>query len=230
MLEINPQNGNMGNGHQSAADAGRNVAEVLRRSTQAAQQTARATSDVLARAGSMTAEVTQRNSEAGTEALKRVGDAASETLRQSAEVFAKTQRELAHTTAEQFGQTSRRVAQAARGTNEDLRILMTLPSAANEGVRELQRSMTGLAETMMRANLQAAREMFQFANPGALMELQQRLMRVHIDTLINGAAALVRATSVTAEETLSRLDQQIKQRQHAGAEQRHQVSEQYMAS
>jgi hypothetical protein len=53
------------------------------------------------------------------------------------------------------------------------------------------------------------------ANPGAYVELQHRLMRQYLDTLIENRVTLVRAVRRTADDTLGPLEQQLHQRRSA---------------
>lgn len=203
----NTQQGGKTQGESAAAKGGAQAAEALRQGAQTMQQSGRATSDTMRHAGEVTAEATQRT-----------GDAASETLRRSAGAFAETQREFLQKTAEQFEEVSHKMAQAARGTSEDMRTFMSLPKAAHGGLQDLHQSVTGLVEGVVRTNLRATQELFQLANPGAFVELQQRFMRDYLDALMQGTATFVRATRRTADETLRPLEQEIEQRQQAHRE------------
>ena len=89
---------------------------------------------------------------------------------------------------------------------------MVLPNSAQGGLQDMQQSVTGLVEGMVRTNLHVAQQLFQLANPGGYIELQQRFAREYLDTLMQGTATLVRATRRTAEETLRPLEQQMEQR------------------
>ena len=196
-------------------DAASRAAEAVRQGAQAAQQGGQATAEAMRRNGEIAAEVTQRGSQAGSEAVRRTGEASSETLRRGGEALADTQRQLVQQAAERFEQVSRKVAEAAQGTTEDMRAFLTLPNAARGGLRDLQQSMTGLIEGVVRSNLHATQQLLQLANPSAYVELQQRFVREYLDTLMEGTATLVRATRRTADETLRPLEQQIEQRQQA---------------
>jgi hypothetical protein len=179
------------------------------------QQGGHAAGEALRRAGDVTTEATQRSSQAGADAVQRAGDTASETVRRGTEAFADSQRQLIQKTAQQFEEVSRKVAQAAQGTTEDLRAFMTLPTAARGGLQDLGQSMTGLIEGVVRTNLRATEEFLQLANPNAFVELQQRFVREYLDVLLQGTATLVRATRRTADETLRPLEQQIAERRQA---------------
>jgi len=193
-----------------------------RQGAQAMQQGGRATSEAMQRAGDASADATRRTSEAGAQAMQRTGEAAGETMQRGAEAFAESQREFLQKASQQFEEMSRKVAEAAQGNTENLRTLMTLPNAAQGGLQDLQQSVTGLVEGVVRTNLRAAQEMFQLANPGAFVELQQRFLREYMDALMQGTATLVRATRRTADETLRPLEQKIEQRQQANQGQQHQ--------
>jgi hypothetical protein len=196
---------------QAAAD------DAVHQGAEIAHQGGRAAADATRRAGDVTAEATRRGSKAGADAIQRAGDTASETMRRGAEAFAEGQREFLEKAAQQFEAVSRKVAEAAQDTAEDMRTLLVLPRAANGGLQDLQQSVTGLVEGVVRTNLRATQELFQLANPGALVELQQRFVREYLDTLMQGTALFVRATRRTADETLRPLEQQIEQRRQAVA-------------
>jgi hypothetical protein len=223
MVDNNIQGTKPGNTPSAASDAARQQgAEAVRQGAQAAQQSGHAASESLRRAGDVATETTQRSSQAGAEAVQRAGDTASETLRRGSEAFADSQRQLMQKTAQQFEEMSRKVAQAAQGTTEDLRAFMTLPNVAKGGLQDLGQSMTGLIEGVVRTNLKATEELLQLANPSAFVELQQRFVREYLDVLLQGTATLVRATRRTADETLHPLEQQIAERQQANLKQRYQ--------
>lgn len=158
------------------------------------------------------AEAVRHDGEAAAEAFEHVGDTAGEAWRRSAEDLAGLQREFLQGAVQRFEEVSRRVAEAAQGTTEDVRALMVLPCAANDGLQDVQQSVTGLVGDMVRINLRATQDLFQLASPGALVELQQRFAREYVDTLMQGAATLVRAVQRTADEALRLLEQQIEQR------------------
>jgi hypothetical protein len=189
--------------------------EATRQSAQAAQQGSQIANEALRRAGEMTAQTAQRSAQASSDAMQRAGDATGEAMRVGMEALADTQRQFAQTTARQFEEMSRKLAQSAQSTTEDMRAFIALPTAAKEGMQDLQQSMTGLMEGVVRTNLRATQELFQLANPSAFIELQQRFVREYLDVLMQGTATLVRATRRTADETLRPLEKQIEQRQQA---------------
>jgi len=161
------------------------------------------------------AEAARRGGEAGAEAMQRAGTAASENFRRGTQAVAESQQQIVHDAAEKFEEVSRKLAQAVRGTTEDLRTLMVLPNAANGGLQDLHQSVTGLAEGVVRTNLRATQELFRLVNPSPFVELQQRFVSDYVNAVVEGSATLVRATRRTAEETLRPLEQQIEQRQQA---------------
>ena len=195
--------------------AARQGAEALRQGAQAAQQGGRATGEALRGAGEMAGEAAQGGSAAGAAAVQRAGEAVGETVRRNAEALAESQRAFLQTAAQQFEAASRKLAEGAPGNIENLRTLMALPNTAQGGLQELQQSMAGLVQGVMQTNLRAAQELFQLANPAALIEVQQRFMRDYLEALLQGTANLVRASRRTAEETLRPLERQIEQRRQA---------------
>src|SRR4051812_34066071 len=209
MADANTQNSKPQN---EQANAGRQGAEAVRASAQAVQQGGKAGAEALRRSAEATAEATRRGGEAGAQAAQRAGAAAAETVQRSAEAFADSQREIVQQAAERFQEVRQKVAEATQRNTEDLRALMTLPNAAQGGLQDLQQSVAGLVEGVVRTNLRATQELFQLANPAVYVELQQRFAREYLDTVMQGTATLVRATRRTADETLRPLEQQIEQR------------------
>ena len=193
--------GNSTNGfhHTPQASAG----EAAREGIRAAQQGSRVASEALRRTGEATAEVVQRGSKAAGEAVRR-----------NAEVLAEGQREMIQTAAQQLQQVNRTVAEAAKDTAENMRALMGLPNAADGGLQDFQRGMTGLVEGVLQVNLRAAQNLVQLANPAGVVDMQQRFVREYVDALLQGAVTLVRATRRAADETLRPLEQQIERSQH----------------
>jgi hypothetical protein len=192
---------------RAAADA------AVRRSAEAVQQSGRATGDALRQNAEVGADVARRGTEAGADAARRASEAASETARRGAQAVAEAQRQIAQDAAQRFEEVSRKVAEAAKGTTENVRQLMALPNAAEGGLRDLQQGVAGLVEGVVQTNLRAAQELFRLANPAPLVELQQRFAREYTDTLLRNSATLVRAMRRTADETLRPLEQQIERQQ-----------------
>jgi hypothetical protein len=195
--------------------------DAVRQVAEAVQTNARTASEAIRRGGEFAADATRRGGEAGAEAVRRTGDVVGETVCRGTRDLAESQQQVVQNVAEQLEELSRKVAQALQGTNEDVRSLMVLPSAARGGLQDLQQGVAGLVEGVVRTNLRAAQELFRLANPGAYVELQQRFVREYLDTLLENSAILVRAIRRTADETLGPLEQQIQQRRSAGAHERH---------
>jgi len=185
-----------------------------------AQHSARTTGEALRRGADATADVTRQGAKAGVEAVRRVGETANETVRRSTQVMAEGQRQIAQETAQTFEAVSRKMAQAAQGASDDIRQFMTLPHAAEGGLRDMQQGMAGLVEGVVQTNLRATQELFRVSNPAAVVELQQRFVQEYMDTLMQGTATMLRAIRRTADETLRPLEAQVGQRQQARQYQR----------
>ena len=199
----------------AAADA------AVRRSAEAVQQGGRATGEALRQNAEVGADVARRGGEAGADAVRRGAEFANDTARRGAQAVTEAQRQIAQDAAQRFEEVSRKVADAARGTTENVRQLMALPNAAEGGLRDLQQGVAGLVEGVVQTNLRAAQELFRLANPAPLVELQQRFVREYTDTVLRNSAVLVRAVRRTADETLRPLEEQIEQqrRDHANQNQ-----------
>src|ERR687894_594359 len=137
MVEINkPQDNQRAN-----ADA------AIRKSADAMQQGGHATADALRQNAEVGADVARRGSEAGADAVRRGAELANDTARRSAQAVAETQRQIAQDAAQRFEEVSRKVAEATKGTTENVRQLMALPNAAEGGLRDLQQGVTRLVRT-----------------------------------------------------------------------------------
>ena len=185
----------------------------MRDGTEAVQQGGRAFSEGLRQ----NAEVARRGADAGADAARRGAEAANETFRRGAQAVVESQRQIVQDAAQRFEEVSRKVADAARGTTENVRRLMVLPNAADGGLRDLQQGVAGLFEGVVRTNLRVAQAMFRLGNPVPFVELQQRFAREYTDALLRNSAALVRAVRRTADETLRPLEQRIEQQRRARA-------------
>ncbi len=182
----------------------------------------RKSADAVQQGGHATADALRQNAEAGADVARRAGDLTNDTARRGAQAVVESQRQIVQDAAQRFEEVSRKVADAARGTTENVRQLMALPNAAQGGLRDLQQGVTGLVEGVVQTNLRAAQELFRLANPAPIVELQQRFAREYTDTLLRNSATLVRAVRRTADETLRPLEQQIQQQQHEQGGQRFQ--------
>jgi hypothetical protein len=194
--------------------------DTVRQGAEAVQTSARATSEAVQRGGEVAADTTRRSGAAGADVANRIAQASAETVRRGTQELAESQRQIVQNAAQQLEAVSRKVAEAIQGTQEDVRSLMTLPSAARGGLQDWQQGVTSLIQGVARTNLQATQELLRLANPGALVELQQRFVRQYLDTVIENSVTLVRAVRRTADETLGPLEQQLNQRQSARREYR----------
>src|SRR5215210_4106658 len=177
-------------------------------------QDARAAADAAVR---RSAEAVQQGGRATGEALRQNAEVGADVARRGAQAVVESQRQIAQDAAQRFEEVSRKVAEAAKGTTENVRRLMALPNAAEGGLRDLQQGVTGLFEGVVQTNLRAAQELFRLANPAPFVELQQRFAREYTDALVRNGATLVRAMRRTADETLRPLEQQIEQQQQREA-------------
>jgi hypothetical protein len=193
-----------------------NADAAIRKSADAMQQGGHATADALRQNAEAGADVTRRGTEAGADAARRGAELANDTARRGTQAVVESQRQIAQDAAQRFEEVSRKVAEAARGTTENVRQLMALPNAAEGGLRDLQQGVAGLVEGVVQTNLRAAQELFRLANPAPFVELQQRFAREYTDTLLRNGATLVRAVRRTADETLRPLEEQIQQREQGG--------------
>jgi hypothetical protein len=209
MSEIRAQTGKAGRqGISSATEAANTAANASVSSAQHGAETAeknsRAVSETIRQHGQVTAEIALQAAQAG-----------AERLRGSTDAVADMQRRIAQETAERLEDVTRAVSETARGTAEDIRILIALPSVAERGLRDLNDSVTGWVEGIVRTNLRATEELFRLTNPVALVEVQNRVVRDYVSLVMESSAAIVRAFRQTVDQTLPSLEQHLRQRQRA---------------
>jgi CBS domain-containing protein len=148
--------------------------------------------------------------------IEAVGDMA----RRGASAGSTGTRDLVERTAGQIGEIGKRMAEAAERTTEDLRTLMSLPGFGG-GMEQVQQVMTGLVHHMIEVNLQANREILRVANPGTVIELQQRFARRYLNGLIESSAEILRVSRQIADEALRPIEQRSRQLQRQEDSPRH---------
>jgi Phasin protein len=193
--------------------AGTAAGAAVRDSAEAVQQGGRAAGEALRQGAEAGAEVARRAGEAGADAVRRGAEVADETFRRGAQAVAESQRQIVQDAAQRMEEVSRKVAEAARGTTENVRRFLSLPNSAEGGLRDLQQGVTSLVEGVVQTNLRAAREVFRLADPAPFVELQQRFAREYTDAVLQNSAVLVRAVRRTADEALRPLEQEIEHQQ-----------------
>jgi hypothetical protein len=101
--------------------------------------------------------------------------------------------EISNLAFERFEDAGRKFA---NGNVEKMHTLLSFTSTAQGNLLDLRESLAGLVEGVVRTNLRLAQEIFLIESPRAFAELQERFLREYIDAFQQGAAALLRATSL----------------------------------
>jgi hypothetical protein len=154
-----------------AARAGRAVvAEVARSAVEAARQ-----------ATETGAEAARRSDQAGAEFVRRTGEAAGQGA--------------AAATA-----GSREATRSLWAGSEEMRRIMPGFAIPPGGMLDLPQAVAGFMGEMMRANMAISQEFFRLANPVAVIEMQQRLVRGYLDAIVAGQATLMGAARRTSED------------------------------
>jgi len=155
---------------------------------EAVHQGAEAGGEALRRSSEVNAEATRRVGQAAGDVMHRAGNVASDTTTRIAQNLAESQQHLVQDTTERFEEMSRKVSRAVQDVTQEARTLMTLPNAARDSLQELQQSVTGLIESIVQTNLRLTQQLVHLANPGPLVELQQRFLREYLDAGMEGSA------------------------------------------
>ncbi len=194
-----------------------NADAAIRKSADAMQQGGHATADALRQGAEVNADVARWANDAGADAVRRGAELANDAARRGTQAVVESQRQIAQDAAQRFEEVSRKMAEATKGTTENVRQLMALPNAAEGGLRDLQQGVTGLVEGVVQTNLRVAQELFRLANPAPVVELQQRFAREYTDTLLRNSATMARAMRRTADEALRPLEEQLAQQRYQTA-------------
>ena len=202
MTDMNkPHGGEQSHTRTQAGSARATTGASARKEAGAVRQGSRSSTDAPRQGAEETAAAMRRDGEAGAEAVRRAGDTASDTLRRGAQPVAESQLRMAQDAARKFEEADRRIAGAAKGSTGDESRLLAMPNAAEGGLRDLQQTMGGLVEGVVRSNLRMAQELFRRNDPASVAELQQRFLREYTDALLQGGAALAQAVHRIADET-----------------------------
>ena len=183
--------------------------------TQAAGAAAQRGADATEQSGRAAAEAIRQSAQTAAEAGRRAIESGAETLRRSTDAIAGSHRQIAEEAAGRLQEASRTAAETARGTAEDVRALMALPTVADRGLQDLQQSFSGLVEGVVQANLRATEELARLTNPAAFLEVQQRFVREYMNAVMEGGAAMARAVRQTVDEALPPFEQHLRERRQS---------------
>lgn len=143
------------------------------------------------------ANLARQGVQAQVEAARHTSEEAYETMRRSMQAVAEGQGRLLQDSFRVFEEMSRKLADLNNRTSEDLRRFFVLPE---------------VAEGVVQTNQRTAQALFRLADPTAVVELQQRFVREHMDVVMQSTATLVRAACRTTEEAFRPLEDQVQQR------------------
>jgi CBS domain-containing protein len=209
MAEKQDQNDQGKDANREGKRARQRVEGAIDKTTEAASEASRSGARTMQRGMHIAGEAAERGMEAAGEAAQRGMQAANEGAREFIESTAGPSR---------VGEMSKRMAKAAEQTTEDLRTLMTIPGFGG-GMQDMQHAMTSMLNRVVQANVRAGQEVFRLANPGAIVELQQRFVQQYLSGLIEGSAEILRASRQLADEGLRPIEERLqKMREHGSSQ------------
>ena len=182
------------------------------RGGEAMERGARGTAQGLRRSGESGADMLRHGGDAGAAMMRHLGTAAGQAMQRGTETMATEERGFAHGAAQQWEQTSQRLAVSMQETARDMRALFMVPSVSQDGWQDMREGVNSLVEGVMRTNLRMAQEMFRMASPSTMLDLQQRFGAEYLDTLMHSMTTLVRATRRATDEALRPLEERTVQR------------------
>jgi CBS domain-containing protein len=185
------------------------IASSTRQGSETVQRTTHASGDTLRQSG-----------EAGAEATRRGAQVAAEATRRSADTLAEGQRQFLEQAAERFETMGRHIAQTMQENTSNLRNFVLPPATATDALRDLQEGMAGLVNGVVQSNVRASQELLRLSDPSPVFDLQRRFLREYLDTLMQGTAAVIRATRQVADQSLRPIEARIEQQQQTRDQQR----------
>jgi hypothetical protein len=211
---------------------GAGTAEVARRGGAVVEATARTAGEALRQGADSGAKATDQAGEAAASAMSQGAEAMEAATLSGQRMIAEAARsvvEAAHRTAETQADVARQSGQAGAetvrqaGTDaategrqatqalwdgfEDMWRFMPRPGAMPGVLPDLPQAFTGIMGDMIRTNLRISQELFQLANPVAVVEAQQRLVRGYLDAIMAMQATLLGAARRTGDDVLRRAGQ-----------------------
>jgi len=157
------------------------------------------------------------------EALGRGMAASGDTARRGFQAAGDASQQIAHATADETEEAADRLADMARQATDDFSMLMRLPGLGG-GIEHMQHAMTGVVTHVVQANARAVQELMRAANPGVLVEMQQRFTRHYLDGLIEGSAEILRVSRQFAETALRPIEERSRRRREHGRSGHHRSS------
>jgi hypothetical protein len=160
--------------------------------------------------GNGAAEVVRRGAAAAhtvVEAAQQATIPGAETVQQAgAEVFRKAA-DTASRGPAAVAEEAQRTAQSFWAASQDMWRMLPGQAAMPGNMAEMPQAFAGLFGDMVRTNLRIGQELFRLANPMAMIEMQQKLVRSYLDAVAASQSMLLGAARGTAENAQHRADQ-----------------------
>lgn len=119
--------------------------------------------------------------------------------------------------AGQLKDSARRAVRVVERTAEATRTLLAWPTAASNGMLDVQQAVADLVGSVTQANLRMAQDLFRATEPTAFAEAQQRCARECIGAFAASGAHIVRSARHRADEALRPLEDHLEQRRREQA-------------
>ncbi len=204
---------------QDQKDQGKEAGRESRKAGQRIEAATDKMAEAAGEAGRAGGKAVQQGMQIAGETVEHGTGAVAGTGERSMPATSEGTRKLIASTVDQVGELGQRMAETAQRTTEDLRTLMTMPSLARSGLEELREAVTGMMTRAVQVNVRATQEVFRFANPGALAEIQQRLAQQYLQGLIESSADMLRVSRRFADEALRPIEERTQRMQQGGSAQ-----------
>ena len=119
------------------------------------------------------------------------------------------QRTLIGEMAERLDQMMQQMSWAVRQGAAGLHSVMVPPPGAAETVRDMQDGLASMVNDMVQSNIRMTQHWLHLADPDAVLALQRRFIRDHIDVLLQSGSTLVRLTRRSTDHALHPIQQRI---------------------
>ena len=152
------------------------------------------------------------------EAVGKGFETAGEVTRRGMAVTGESARQISQASADRLGDLAEMFSESVKQSTEDFGTLLRLPGFGG-GVEQMQQAVMGMVTRVVQANVKAAHEVMRAANPGIVLEMQQRFARHCLDGLIEGSAEVLRVSRHLAEDALQPIEERAYRRQHRQSQQ-----------
>lgn len=180
---------------EAVRQAPKTGAEVIGKADAVAEESSRAGEALVAEVARSTVGATQQAMASNMAAMQQGG---AEVLRKTADMTGRGSTAVAD--------DAQRTARSLWAGGQDMWRMLPGQGLMPGSLPEMPQAFAGIFNDMVRTNLRIGQELFRLANPVAMIELQQRMVRGYLEAIVAGQAMLLGAARGTAEDARRQAD------------------------